>query len=219
MAHENYDEALRRLLAHEGGYSNNPSDPGGPTNFGITIADYRRYVNSAGTAADVRAMPLADAKAIYRSKYWDALRGDALPAGLDYAVFDYGVNSGTVRPATVLQRLLGLHADGRMSDAVVEAACRRDAGKLVAQLCDERLVFLKGLKTWPVFGTGWRRRVTEVKTVALTMAKPAAVTAPEPRQTTPIQTGRAEAAAGILAAAGTAIAQLMHRWRAWRSYR
>ena len=74
MAAANYDEALERLLVHEGGYSNHPSDPGGPTNFGITIHDYRKYVKPGATAADVRAMRLSEAKAIYKAKYWDAMR-------------------------------------------------------------------------------------------------------------------------------------------------
>ena len=94
MAASTYDEALRRLLAHEGGYTNHPSDPGGPTNFGITIYDYRKYVKPNATAADVRAMKLDEAKAIYRTKYWAAQRCDELPAGVDYSIFDYGVNSG-----------------------------------------------------------------------------------------------------------------------------
>ena len=83
MAASSYGEALRRVLAHEGGYTNHPSDPGGPTNFGITIGDYRHYVKPDATAADVRAMRLAQAKAIYRAKYWAALRCDEMPAGVD----------------------------------------------------------------------------------------------------------------------------------------
>ena len=86
MAKWTYDEALRRLLAHEGGYTNHPSDPGGPTNFGITIHDYRKYVKPNATAADVKAMRLDEAKTIYRAKYWNAMRCDELPAGVDYCV-------------------------------------------------------------------------------------------------------------------------------------
>src|SRR5574339_420510 len=76
-----YDICLPLLLAHEGGYTNHPRDPGGPTNFGITIHDYRKYVKPGATAADVRAMALDEAKAIYRMCYWDAQRTDeVLPA-------------------------------------------------------------------------------------------------------------------------------------------
>jgi hypothetical protein len=120
MATSTYEEALRRLLAHEGGYSNHPSDPGGPTNFGITIRDYRKYINSAGTAANVRRLTVGQAKAIYKAKYWDAMRCGALPAGVDYAVFDYGVNSGIGRAPKVLKRVIGLDAaDSSMTPQVM----------------------------------------------------------------------------------------------------
>jgi lysozyme family protein len=178
MAAANYETSLARVLKHEGGYSNHPSDPGGPTNFGITIHDYRRYIKANGTPADVRAMTRADAAAIYRARYWDALRCDELPAGLDYAVFDYGVNSGIGRAAKVMQRLLGIGQGTAMTDAVVAAVRKADAASLVARLCDERLAFLKSLRTWPVFGAGWSRRVAEVRRDALAMAKGTAVAPP-----------------------------------------
>jgi len=171
MAAASYDEALRLLLAHEGGYTDDAADPGGPTNFGITIADYRAYVNPKATAADVKAMPVGDAKAIYRSRYWDAQRCDDLPAGVDYAVFDYGVNSGIGRSGRVLRRELGLAADsGAIGDAVIVAARKADARALIGTICDERLRFLQSLKTWAVFGKGWTRRVAEVRAAALDMA-------------------------------------------------
>ena len=166
MAASTYDEALRRLLVHEGGYSNHPSDPGGPTNFGITIADYRRYVKPDATAADVRAMSVDDAKAIYRKRYWDVQRCDELPAGVDYSVFDYGVNSGIGRSGKVLRRVVGLPDDTSVvTDQVLAYARVRDPKVLVAAICDERLAFLKSLRTWPVFGRGWGTRVAEVKAV------------------------------------------------------
>jgi lysozyme family protein len=165
-----YDEALRRLLRHEGGYSNHADDPGGPTNFGITIHDYRKYVKPDATAADVKAMSLDDAKAIYKSNYWDALACGALPAGIDYAVFDYGVNSGVGRAARVLQRLVDVVADGVIGAMTIAAVTHCAPTALIGSFCDERLQFLKSLKTWPVFGKGWSRRVAEVKQAALAMA-------------------------------------------------
>lgn len=174
-----YEAALARLLVHEGGYSNHPSDPGGPTNYGITLADYRRYVMADATAADIRAMKLGDASRIYRTKYWDALRCDALPAGLDYAVFDYGVNSGIVRAAKVLQRTLGLPVNGVVGEAELAAVRRHFTADLIVRICDERLAFLKSLKTWPVFGKGWGRRVAEVKSSALAMTKTPVASSPQ----------------------------------------
>lgn len=175
MAASSYPESIRRLLKSEGGYVNHPADPGGPTNFGVTIADYRRYVKRDATAADVRAMQQATAVAIYKPKYWDAIKCDSLPAGVDYCEFDYAVNSGTGRAPKVLQRVLGLPASGRVDDATLRAAAKVDAGRLINAICDERLRFLKGLKTWPVFGAGWSRRVSEVRAAALAMAAHAAL--------------------------------------------
>ncbi len=175
-----YDDALARLFAHEGGYSHHPADPGGPTKYGITLVDYAAFKRRKVTAADVKAMPLADAKVIYRNKYWNTLRCSELPAGLDYAMFDYGVNSGVGRAARVLRRLLSLpdSSAAAVNDAVIAAVATRDSAALVAALCDERLRFLKSLRTWPVFGKGWGRRVAEVRAAALAMARGAAAAAP-----------------------------------------
>jgi lysozyme family protein len=222
MAASTYDAALKRVLAHEGGYTNHPADPGGPTNFGITIRDYAEFKGRPVTAADVRAMPLADAKAIYRAKYWARLRCDDLAAGLDYAVFDYGVNSGTGRVARVLARLLEIEPGDRIGDATVRAAATRDPRELIARLCDERLAFLKRLRTWPVFGAGWGRRVAEVKAAALEMAAMPALPvdrgpAAQPPDATaagkgavPLNTRAQGGTAGGVGAAGAAAAQQAH---------
>src|SRR5882757_3410774 len=116
-----YDIALKAVLEDEGGYSNDAGDPGGPTNWGITIYDARAYWKKNATAADVRAMPLEVAKDIYRAKYWDAMDCDDLPAGVDYCVFDYGVNSGIGRSAKVLQRLVGTNVDGAIGPKTLAA--------------------------------------------------------------------------------------------------
>lgn len=167
----NYEESLRRVLASEGGYTNHPSDPGGPTNFGITIGDYRHYVNPSATAADVRAMKVDEAKTIYRARYWDAQRCDELPSGVDYAIFDYGVNSGIGRSGKVLRRCLKLTDQSSVvTDAVIAAATTANAKDLISAICDERLRFLKSLKTWPVFGAGWGERVGMVRKAASVMA-------------------------------------------------
>ena len=211
MAASNYEVSLARVLKHEGGYSNHPSDPGGATNFGITIANYARFKGRAVTAAEVRAMPLSDAKAIYKANYWNALRCDELPDGLDYAVFDYGVNSGPGRAAKVLQRLLGFAVSGTMTHAVIAGVRNASPSTLVAKVCDERLAFLKSLKTWPVFGAGWRRRVSEVRRDALAMAKGEAVTSAvssavsgKGRVPTPTSARAATTAATVVAGSGTA---------------
>jgi lysozyme family protein len=167
-----YDQCLERVLAHEGGYTNDPQDPGGPTNFGITIYDYRKYVKPSATAADVKRMSLAEAKRIYRSKYWDALSCDDLPAGVDYTVFDYGVNSGIGRAGKVTRRVLGLSdADWRVNADVIAALKKAEPSKVIVAINDERLQFLKSLRTWSAFGVGWGRRVAEVKAFSLERAR------------------------------------------------
>lgn len=168
---QNYDECLRRLLAHEGGYTNHPSDPGGPTNFGITIADYRMYINKNATADDVRHMTVEQAKAIYKPRYWDALHCDDLPSGVDNAVFDYGVNSGIGRAARVYAQVK-----------------KASAKETINAICDERLRFLKGLHTWPVFGAGWSTRVGEVRTFSLSIADKQPIPIPPPPDIEPIPT-------------------------------
>src|SRR5262245_3849028 len=213
MAASSYDEALRRLLVHEGGYSNHPSDPGGPTRFGITIVDYRKYVNPRATAADVRTMSLASAKRIYRDRYWNVVRGDELPAGVDYCVFDYAVNSGTGRAPKVLQRCLGCAVSGRLDALTLQAARAADARKLINAICDERLRFLQSLRTWPVFGGGWGRRVREVRAAALAMADksahapPPVVPAPGKGAVPINDRARKTTAGGAIAAGGAAAAQ------------
>ena len=180
MAASTYDEALRRLLLHEGGYCNHPQDPGGPTNFGITISDYRKYIKPGASADDVRAMRLEEAKAIYRSKYWRALRCDELPAGVDDTIFDYGVNSGVGRAGKVLRRVMGLPDDNwAVTDDVIAEVARRDPRPVIAAVNAERIAFLRGLRTWPVFGTGWERRVGDVRDFSLHIAEKAP-TAPAP---------------------------------------
>jgi lysozyme family protein len=172
MAASSFNQSLRRLLAHEGGYTNHPSDPGGPTNFGITLADYRRHVKSGATAADVRAMRVEEAMLIYKAKYWDALRSNDLPAGVDDSVFDYGVNSGIARSGKVLRRVLGLSdGDWSVTADVLAALATRDPKAVIVAINDERLRFLQSLKTWPVFGAGWARRVKDVRACSMALAE------------------------------------------------
>jgi lysozyme family protein len=136
------------------------------------------------------------AKAIYRKRYWDAQRCDDLPAGIDYAVFDYGVNSGIGRSGKVLRRVLGMPDEaGTITDAVVAAARAADAAAVITAICNERLRFLKSLKTWDVFGKGWGRRVAEVEAAALAMTQPRAAASP-----VSAKAGGAVAAAGAAAA-------------------
>lgn len=169
MVAATYPEAIRRVLLSEGGYVNHPRDPGGPTNHGITLATYRAFGHVHATADDIKAMPLEDAKVIYRKQYADPIDFNVRPAGLDYTLFDYAVNSGVGRSNKVIRRVCGLKDDAPRSDLEV-ALAKRDAKAVVGAVNAERLKFLQSLSTWPTFGTGWGRRVQTVNAAALKMA-------------------------------------------------
>lgn len=174
MAKETYEKALANVLRHEGGYTNHPRDPGGPTNFGITIYDYHLYIDKNGTAQDVKNMSVDQAKAIYKSKYWDILRCDDLPIGVDYSVFDLGVNSGIGRAGQFLRSALSLPPFALkqfiVTDDVVVAALKSDPIELIKKINDMRMTFLKRLGTWSTFGRGWTRRVSEVTAISIELA-------------------------------------------------
>lgn len=166
MTAANYRQSLSLALAHEGGYVNHPSDPGGPTNQGITQRVYDAYRKSRGaTLRSVKFIEPNEVSDIYRNQYWKLVRGDSLPAGLDYAVFDFGVNSGVSRAIKYLQIALGFtggDVDGIIGMMTLNAAndeARRDEEGLIVKYCANRMAFLKSLKTFPTFGKGWTRRV------------------------------------------------------------
>jgi len=167
-----YDQAMRRVFADEGGYSNDAADPGGPTKYGITIIDVRKYLNAGATASDVRALTVAQAMEIYQRHYADPIKYDALPAGVDYAVLDYAINSGLGRAGKVLRALVGWPTNSSaITSEVIAAVSKRDPVKLITAIYDERLTFLKGLKIFSTFGKGWTRRCVQGETAAVAMAR------------------------------------------------
>jgi len=156
----NFTIVLPWTLAHEGGWSNHPKDPGGATMRGVTQRTFSSYLSRKGMPSrSVRSITPEEILDIYKAQYWDALRCDELPAGLDYAVFDFGVNSGVSRAAKFLQRIVGARQDGIIGEQTLSKAQNGDASYLVEALCNERMKFLRGLKTWKTFGKGWTRRV------------------------------------------------------------
>lgn len=163
---DNLDDSLELMFSHEGGYVNAKTDAGGPTKYGITHKTLaaHRGVRSV-TAAQVKAMQLNEAEAIYRKSYWGPSGGDVLPAGLDYAAFDFGVNSGPQRAVKTLQKVLGVKQDGWIGENTLRAVDEYPGGltKLIADYCEARMAFfrsLKGPKGFPANGRGWTIRVT-----------------------------------------------------------
>jgi lysozyme family protein len=168
LASANYAACLKIILQNEGGYVNNPKDPGGETNYGITKATARSH----GYTGNMHDIPMSVVERIYRESYWKGC--DDLPSGVDLCVFDFAVNSGPGRAWGVYK-----------------------AAKSINGICDERLRFLRGLKTWATFGKGWAKRVELVRSKALKMAAapaappvappaaPVAPTAPAPAPVAP----------------------------------
>ncbi|MDX8449109.1 glycosyl hydrolase 108 family protein [Mesorhizobium captivum] len=117
----------------------------------------------------------------YRRFYWDAVLGAELPDGIDYAVFDFAVNSGPGKAAKYLRAVLGVAEDSRVGPATLAAARAKPAGVVIDTLCDARLAFLQRLPTWPTFGKGWGARVASVRAEALLIsARPETPLRPTP---------------------------------------
>lgn len=155
----------------EGGYVNDPADPGGCTNFGITLAAYRRHTNPAGRCADLKRLTLDQAAEIYRDHYWGAISGDALPAGIDLLTFDWAVNSGPYRAASQLQALIHVRADGQIGPATLRAIDRFDTTDLIHRYADRRRGWLRGLRLFGRYGRGWTYRVDLAEEWALRLAR------------------------------------------------
>lgn len=183
MAIETLTKAMPHVFKVEGGYVDHPRDPGGATNLGVTIATLRAWRKRPVSKADVKALTKEEATAIYKAQYWDKVAGDDLPAGLDYAMFDFGINSGPSRAVKFLQQILGVKADGVIGVMTLEAVRQHPVNYLISELCNSRIAWLRRLKTWDTFGKGWTRRIEHVRATALSFAS--SNDAPEPKASQP----------------------------------
>lgn len=166
----NFDESLALVLKHEGGFVNHPRDPGGETNMGVTKRTWEEWTGKRIPPGSLKTLTVADVAPLYKEKYWDRVRGDDLPSGVDYAVFDFAVNSGPGRAIRMLQQIVGVTADGVIGPKTLAAVRGMNPRDLIDEICDKRLAFLQGLPTWPTFGRGWSRRVADVEKTAFYMA-------------------------------------------------
>ena len=146
-----FDAAFTVVIGHEGGYANDPHDPGGETKFGISKRSYPD-LNIAGLTVE-------DAKAIYRRDYWSAVRGDELPDPLGVNVFDAAVNSGRGNAIRWMQTAAGVAADGKFGPITMAAVTAAAPNALTARFLGVRLRFMTDLSTWERFNKGWARRV------------------------------------------------------------
>lgn len=177
----NWPRVLANVLISEGGNDDDPRDPGGRTSRGIIQREWNAWRQThPGLPADVWKAPQSQVEAIYRAKYWDVMRGDELPAGVDYSVADYSINSGIGRGGKVLR--CAVQIDMPIVDCVrvsrtweitpdiLDAVKRLDAKTLIRTINDERIGFLRRLPTYKHFGGGWSRRVASVRSISLSMA-------------------------------------------------
>lgn len=151
----NFDDAFDLLIGNEGGYVNNPADPGGETNWGIT----RAVAVDNGYDGSMKLMPKETAKGIYKKMYWDKLQCDQLPFVVAFQLFDAGVNHGNAQAAKFLQRALSIADDGVIGAKTIAAVSKLKDLQIVMLFNAERIEFYAALKTFSTFGKGWVRRV------------------------------------------------------------
>ena len=170
MSADNFEQCLALVLKSEGGFVNNPKDPGGMTNLGVTKSVWENWVGNPVTEAEMRALGPQDVAPLYKSNYWDKISGDSLPLGVDYATFDMAVNSGVSRAAKTLQQVLGVAQDGQVGEATISACEAANPREIATGVCEKRLAFLQSLPTYGTFGRGWSSRVASVEKAAFDMA-------------------------------------------------
>ena len=174
MAKENYQACLEMILHHEGGYVNHPKDPGGETNLGVTKRVYESWVMENDLhQKDMKDLKVEDVAPIYEKNYWDRMKCDDIPSGLDLCVFDFGVNAGTGRSAKYLQRMIGTVADGGIGPNTLRALANyidsEGVETAINKFQEARQSYYESLSTFETFGRGWTRRVDETTEAALKM--------------------------------------------------
>jgi lysozyme family protein len=168
---QNFASSLAHVLKHEGGWADHPRDPGGATMKGVTLATYSDWLGRQATKDELRAISDEHLRTIYKARFWDAVRGDELPSGVDYVVFDMAVNSGPGRAARMLQAAVGATPDGAIGPKTLAAVQAQDPAALIAAFQRNRQHFLEALPTFDAFGKGWTRRVTEAGEIGLKLAE------------------------------------------------
>jgi len=163
---ENFDKCLEMLLHHEGGYVWHEEDPGGETNLGVTKKVYQDW----GGTKEMIDLTVEDVAPIYKKNYWDRCKCDELGSGLDWAVFDWAVNSGTRRVSKALQKACGAERDGVIGNKTLALANGQNVKYMIEEIGVIRQSFYESLRTFKTFGRGWTRRNKETTEQALSMA-------------------------------------------------
>lgn len=166
----NWEEALAHVLKYEGGYVNHKDDPGGRTNLGVTQRVWEEWTGKPATEADMRSLTVEMVSPLYKKRYWDAVRGDDLPSGVDLCVFDCAVNAGVGRASKFLQQAVGVNADGQIGPMTVAATTSKPANEVIEAFCNLRETHYKSLSTFATFGKGWMWRLGAVEAESKHMA-------------------------------------------------
>lgn len=196
---------LAVTLRHEGGFVNDPQDPGGATNLGITIDTLGDWRGKRATPEDVRALTLDEAREIYRARYWNRARCDDLPPGLDLMAFDCTVNPGTSAGPRLLQQAVAVRADGAVGPVTIAAAREADVVEAINRMAALRAEYYRSRPGFPRFGKGWLRRTEDVRLAALEMAAQPAPALPAAPDALAALTSRVAALEARLAAMGRAL--------------
>lgn len=222
MSASNFTACLDVTLGYEGGLNDNPHDPGGRTYRGVTQRVYDAYRLHAGLSRqDVLKMDKVELQDIYKHQFWDVLKGDDLPLGVDLATFDAGVNSGPSRSAKWLQSALGVVADGVVGLLTTKAAAGlTSTGRVTAiqRQCAARLSFVHGLGTFKVFGKGWTARIANVEAKAVKMTGAvqtellAHATKATEKATDAVNTAQGSVAAGAVGTGGITLTHTSVWW-------
>lgn len=150
---ENFKLFIERILGHEGGYVDDPTDPGGETKWGISKRSY--------PTVDIKNLTRDGAIAIYYRDFWLPLKADRLHDGTAYQLLDSAVNSGISQSIRFLQRALGVADDGIFGPISLAASIRMAESDQIMLFLAERIEFMTKLKNWPNHGKGWMRRIAQ----------------------------------------------------------
>jgi hypothetical protein len=170
QASDNFAACLDVVLQQEGGFSDHPDDPGGATKFGITLRTLADFREKPVTKEEVQALDRDEAKEIYRANYWNPMRCNELPRGVDLIAFDFGVNAGPRTAIKALQRAAGVTDDGSIGPITLAAIRAHLPANLVNRMSEERMKHYRALVTFDTFGAGWTNRNEAVKQAAVRMA-------------------------------------------------
>jgi len=169
----NWESAFAHVIQSEGGYVNDPHDKGGETNLGVTRIAWGEYLGRAIMDGEMHALTVEAVKPFYKRQYWDRCRCDDLPAGVDYAVFDFAVNAGTGMAAKFLQRAVDTKDDGAIGAGTLAATSNHQPSQVLERFSDQKEAFYQGIVSrhpeQSKFLKGWLSRVEAVEKAANTM--------------------------------------------------